>query len=200
MEFPTLNTSVLEKHKVVLDDKLRTNVIFYSYYNNKTPIYYELSPIIKVFKFTKEQDTIALIPTYWIKKVADFNDPIFASKDLLPDALFIEASGISFLIASSENKSLAGAVTNLYNMCIRKTENDRVKRINTAILYLKQKIASLEDDLDRKTKQFSLELNELTHKHEKHSKQTELIKDVIQVISENHSIIQDAWKSLCEKL
>lgn len=187
--------SVLEKHNVTLDDKQRTAVTFYSYYNNETPIYYGLEPLIKLFKFTKELEMMNSIPRMWVKRVSEFDDPIFMSgnKRFAPDALFVDASGIAFLISLSENKALTSTVTNLYNICIRKTENDRVHRINTIIVTLENEVQSLRRQFDDHSSTTSGTLEALTG-------QQSFIKSAIELIVENHSAIQAVLADLIGKL
>lgn len=200
MESPKIKHSILEKHELNLDDKQKTYVTFYSYYSNATPIYYELDPIIKIFKFTKEPEIIATIPKYWMKRVVDFNDTVFGSRHIQSSALFIEASGIAFLIAICENKSLATTVTNLYNMCIRKAENDRVKRINTKVVDLKSEVVVLKSQLESVTSNFNdmkrvhaSQIEILTHKQAS-------IKEALDIITNSHSSIQATLKALSEKI
>lgn len=187
--------SVLEKHNVTLDDKQRTAVTFYSYYNKETPIYYGLEPLIKLFKFTKELEMMNSIPRIWVKRVSEFDDPIFMSgtKRFAPDTLFVDASGIAFLISLSENKAITSTVTNLYNICIRKTENDRVHRINTIIVTLENEVQSLRRQFDDHSSTTSGTLEALNGKHS-------FIKSAFELIVENHSKIQAVMDDLIGKL
>lgn len=198
MENKQTNRGILEKHTVNLDDKLKSSVTFYSYYNSNTPIYYELSPIINLLKFTKEMEIIANIPINWKVHISELNDDIFAAHSINKNAIFVEASGIAFLIALSENKSLANTVTTLYNTCIRKTESARVTRINTKIdelktslIDLRSKLESLQDD----------HINFKTH-HEKHvSKHTHIlsmIRDAMHAALGNHNNLITIFESLLQ--
>ncbi|ATY70246.1 OrNV gp013-like protein [Tomelloso virus] len=170
--------SVLEKHTINLDDKQKTQVTFYSYYNATSAIHYELNAIIKVFKFTNEAAKIAAIPQNWVKTVESFNDSKFGRK-CSPSALFAEASAIAFLIALCENRSLTTTITNMYNICIRKTENDRVQRINA-------KLTDLQASINK------MNLN--------HGAKHSLIKDAIEVVADNHGIIQNVLQKLITNL
>lgn len=196
--------SILERHTINLDDKQKTSITFYSYYNNASPIYYELEPLIKVFKFTKELEIIAQIPKDWIKRASEFSDSVFSSRSVALNTAFVEATGIAFLISQSENKSLANTVTNLYNMCIRKTENDRVKRINTKIVTLKKELDSQKEHIESITKQFYSKLDEMKRMHETHANEMStkhsFIKDALDVLTENHVTIQGVLRDLFAKL
>lgn len=198
--------SILEKHSITLDDKQKTAVTFYLYYNNQTPIYYGLEPIIKLFKFTKESEVRNSIPRYWVKLVVDFDDPIFVtgSKKFSSDASFVEASGIAFLIALSENKALTSTVTNLYNICIRKTENDRVRRINTKIVSLKEEVRELKAHLDDASQKVHSEMNIMRGENRENVESLtvtqSIIKEAIGLVVNNHTTIQSILSDLLGKL
>lgn len=195
MDDDDLKHSVLEKHVVAMDDKQKTSVRFYSYYSNDTLIYYELEFLIKLFKFSNEAAMIKSIPESWVRTVASFKDKVFhtATQSFDPEALFVESSGIAYLISRCENKTLQSTVTNLYNICIRKSESDRVKRINNKVVALQHSVKKLTREFETVKSDHHAHVGHTSAKHS-------LIKDTMQLIVENHESFKGAFDALLKKL
>lgn len=192
--------SILELHSIKLEKTNADPVTFYSYYTNESPIYYELLPIIKIFKFPDQDQAIEKIPKSWIKRVDDFDNQIFKNNNISNETLFGESSAIAYLLATSDNKSSLVAVKNLYNICIRKIESDRIKLVNTKVVKLKDQMQNMSNEMYELTKQ----LEQLKTSHDAHvevqSNKTSLIKSAIDTIVENHSVIQEILKTLLHKI
>lgn len=184
MDLDTNFNAILERHTVHLSDTPSTKVSFYSYYTNQSPIYYELDPIIKIFKFTDEKANIDSIPIAWVKPVSAFDDNVFnnSTNKLDSNALFVEAAGIAHLIGRCTNKSIVNTISSLYNMCFRRTESDRVTRLHKTITDLRQATHSLQD-----------KFGSISTSHS-------FIEDAIKALTSQHGIIHELLMKLLEKL
>lgn len=192
--------SVIEKHNINIDNKHGQSLVFYTYYSNKTPIYFEIEPVIKIMRFSKSHEVLASIPLKWIKLAADFNDDLFKKNQIHGDTVFAESSAIAYLIAINENKNILNIVTNLYNTTIRNIENMRMIKIHDLIVTLNQQITDIRDELAS----CHNKINELKDSHEHqtthHGSMLGLIKAALGLVSDGHLSVLDTLKELQDKL
>lgn len=157
---------------------------FFTYYTSLSPIYYELTPFVKMLKFVKDKDREILnsIPRAWVKHAEDFNDDKFAKCNVLPETLFGEVNAIYYVISCSDSKNRIDYVEKISSMCIRKIDSTRTQRLH-------EKHANLDKHCA-----------ELKVKQEQHATSLDLIRDALTIVMDHHSGIQQIIRKLYEKL
>lgn len=113
---------------------------FFSYYNDEISIYYELRPFVVALKTSSVEKTIKTIPTEWLKRAVDFNDPKFVKARIDETTEFVEGPAIQYLVMHSDNKMRKKFVESLVSVCFRRIESDRHNRIMRKIEGVREKV------------------------------------------------------------
>lgn len=178
-----INGSTLQRRNFSLDGMGSTRasnsthadqtMMFHVYYTATSPLYYELMPFVRALKFANEVEAIKMLPSTWIKHVDDFNDPKFIQAHLPRNTKFIESQGVPMLCTITDSKTRANFMQKLYDVKLKKIENDRILENNRIIMDLSDQVAKL------------------TKNHESHGALLNKIKDAFDIITGNHSSIID---------
>lgn len=173
-----IENSDLTQH--VFDSPVGT-IIFYSYYNDDTPIYYEIRPFIVALKFPIEDAALKLLPQTWIKLSDEFNDPKFKLLKIRPNTEFVQPQAIQFLINNSQNAKRKIFVEKLYDLCFNELKTARRTKTNKKIQAMAQRISELEN------------------KHTHHATILDIIHDALQAITCKHSELHSVLSTLMKK-
>lgn len=131
-------TSVLDKHFYESDDY---QVQFYSYYNDNTPIYYELMPFIIAMKATSPDTVIKNLTPSWLKTADYFRDLVFKRAKIPATTIFVEAACIQYMasiMTTSINRRKF--LERLYNCSFSEIENDRRSKIIKTVKKLQKTV------------------------------------------------------------
>jgi len=165
-------TSVLDKHFYESGDY---QVQFYSYYNDNTPIYYELMPFIVAMKAVTPDNVIKNLPSTWLKTADYFRDLVFKRAKIPPSTLFVEGAGIQYMIGIiSTSVNRRKFIERLYNCSFNEIENDRRSKMIKTIKQLQQ----TSND---------------------HSNLLEEINNTLTIIFEHHDLIKNSISDLIKK-
>lgn len=157
------------------------NIRFYSYYNETTPIYYELRPFVVALKTVSEEATIKTIPSDWLRKASNFDDPKFEKAKIDPNSEFAEGLAIQYLVLNSDNKQRKQFVEKLYRICFHQIETDRTIRMHKHL------------------KDLMHQIHELKKKHEQHSTAMDIFHDLLRILSDKHDDIGKLIRSIIKK-
>lgn len=175
------NNAVLHHHSFV-DGAV--SISFHSYYNDNTPILYELEPFVVPLRLASVAAAVKFLPESWVKTVKDINDPlVFDDTTLTEDAVFVQVQSIQYLLNVHDDKvKYRKFIRHLYDLCLNEIENDR--RIDERRLM--QRVCRENSELKKHT--------------EKHATALDIIHDTLHLISERHLDIKNAIGSLLDQL
>lgn len=175
------NNAVLHHHSFI-DGPI--SISFHSYYNDNTPIYYELEPFIAPLRLVSVAAAVNFLPESWVQTVKTLNDPnVFDEAALNDSTVFVQAQSIQYLLNVHDDKiKYRKFIRHLYDLCLNEIENDR--RI----------------DERRIMKAVCRDNAELKKHTEKHATALDVIHDTFTLISERHLDITNAISVLLDKL
>lgn len=162
--------------------KADNTTLFHVYYTAISPLYYELMPFVRALRFTNEVEVVKMLPPTWIKHVDDFNDPKFVAAHLTRSTKFIESQGIPMLCTLTDSKNRATFMQKLYDITLKKVENDRIVENNRLVVALGDKVAKLAQC------------------HDNHSNLLTKIKETFDEITNSHTNIVDGITKLIKDM
>lgn len=176
-----LNNAVLHQHKFEDGD---ISISFHSYYNDATPILYELEPFIKPLRLSSCNAAIKLLPEAWVRLAGSLGDTeLFKSSKISTTAVFVQVQSIQYLLNILEDRGkLRKFIAHLYDWCLSDIENDRRVRERRIIQHMRRENEKLK-----------------THT-EHHATAFDVIHETLHLISERHMDIKDAIAKLLETL
>ena len=162
------NIPVLEHHKFIDKD---ITLAFYTYYNDLTPIMYELEPFLKPLRINSLATALRYLPATWVTTVRDLDKShgVFnAAPELHSDHVFVRVQSIQYLMSFQEDKFKNRTfIQHLYDMCLTGIEHDRLVHDRNSLCRLKYQTA-------------------------KHANSLDFLKETLDVIKTHHSDIEKA--------
>lgn len=160
------------------------SIRFFSYYNDSTPIFYELGPFIKPLRIASVEAAIKILPDSWVRTAAELHDhDLFDKAKISMNETFVQVQSIQYLLNVHEDKvKNRKFIAHLYDLCLTEIENNRRFHERKIIQAMRR------------------ENQELKHHTNHHTTTLDLIHDTLHLISERHADIKDAIAQLLDKI
>lgn len=141
----TQNTGSLLQHNFAVRDSDPFN--FFTYYNDLTPIMYELEPFLKPLGIKSKDEAIRFLPDKWLVTLGDLDHEqlyLRTNGRVTASTEFLREHGIQYLMTfSGVTQKKNEFITNLFNMCIHDVQHNRIMYDRNAAYRLKH-ISSLQ--------------------------------------------------------
>lgn len=141
----TQNTGSLLQHNFAVRDSDPFN--FFTYYNDLTPIMYELEPFLKPLGIKSKDEAIRFLPDKWLVTLGDLDHEqlyLRTNGRVTAGTEFLREHGIQYLMTfSGVTQKKNEFITNLFSMCIHDVQHNRIMYDRNAAYRLKH-ISSLQ--------------------------------------------------------
>jgi hypothetical protein len=160
----------------------KTEITFHIYYDDKSPIYFELEPFMKLINFTEAAaaEILQKIPGHWIAKAREFKEISLPTID--PNKMFCSVEAIMYLFSMSEKKDKPQFLQKVLDMCVMPIQHQRNEESRKRIIALEQVVENL------------------VSQHEKHHSKFEILGDFLDTLKAHQSEILEVVKGVKDAL
>lgn len=173
--------AVLHQHSFVHQGM---SVTFYSYYNDLTPILYQLEPFIKPLRLTSTEAAVKILPQTWVRTVASLSDDeLFENANIPKDAAFVQVQSIQYLLNFHDDKvKYRKFIEHLYNLCLSEIETDRLLHERRILQQIRRENVNLQKSSTE------------------HATTLDVLKEFFHTLKDRHVDIMDACMKTADQL